>query len=128
MTTFAGHLFATLCLGTIFFHVALIAGLPLGAYTQGGRHRGALPPSGRAGAALAIFVTGFMGLAILSAAGFAGGFWPRWTGWAALVTMMASAALNLISPSAEERAVWGPVTVVMAGLAGYVMVVGAGHA
>lgn len=124
MTIQIAHLFATLCLGVVFFQIALIAGVPLGAYTQGGAHKGALPLRGRLFAALSIGILVFMGLAIVSAAGFPGLDWPRWTGWAALVCMAASCVLNWITPSERERGFWGPVTLVMTAMAGYVMVVG----
>lgn len=124
MTVQIAHLYALLCLGVVGFQFALIAGAPLGPWTQGGRHEGALPVSGRLLAALSVPVLVFMGLAIVSAAGFAGGFWPRWTGWVALAVSGASCVLNWITPSARERAVWGPVTLIMVALAGYVMAVG----
>ena len=79
MTVQIAHLYALLCLGVVGFQFALIAGAPLGPWTQGGQHEGALPVSGRLLAALSVPVLVFMGLAIVSAAGFAGGFWPRWT-------------------------------------------------
>lgn len=124
MTVQIAHLYALLCLGVVGFQFALIAGAPLGPWTQGGRHEGALPVSGRLLAALSVPVLVFMGLAIVSAAGLAGGFWPRWTGWVALAVSGASCVLNWITPSARERAVWGPVTLIMVALAGYVMAVG----
>ena len=124
MTVQIAHLFATLCLGVVFFQVALIAGAPLGAWTQGGHFAGALPWRGRLVAALSVPVLVFMGLAIVSAAGFAGGFWPGWTGWVALAVMAVICLLNWITPSAPERALWGPVTLIMLGLAGYVLAVG----
>ncbi|MEC3860027.1 hypothetical protein VK792_01905 [Mesobacterium sp. TK19101] len=117
------HLYASACLGIAFFQVALIAGAPLGAYTQGGRHTGALPTSGRAIAAVSIPLVLLQGLAILSAAGFPGLGWPRWTGWAALALSVVTAVLNAITPSEKERAVWSPITIVLAGMAAYVMIV-----
>lgn len=123
MTAQIAHLYALGCLAGIFFQIALIAGAPLGPWTQGGRHPGALPLSGRALAALSIPVLAAQALAILSAAGFPGLGWPRWTGWAALGLSVVTAALNHLTPSARERAVWAPVTLVMAGLAAYVMIV-----
>ncbi|MCM2560853.1 hypothetical protein M8756_02685 [Lutimaribacter sp. EGI FJ00015] len=124
MTVQIAHLYATLCLGAVFFQVALIAGLPLGEWTQGGRHPGVLPWRARALAALSIRVLVCMALAVVSAAGFAGGFWPRWTGWAAVLVTAALCALNWVSRTAPERAVWGPVNSIMLALATYVMVVG----
>ena len=117
MTVQIAHLYATGCLAIVFFQVALIAGAPLGRYTQGGRHAGALPMSGRIIAAVSIPVVLFQGLAILSAAGFPGLGWPRWTGWVAFAVQAVSTVLNWITPSKPERAVWGPVTVVMAAMA-----------
>ncbi len=124
MTAQIGHLFVTLSLGLVFFQVALVAGVPLGSFTQGGRYPGPLPWRGRALAGLAIPVLAFCALAVLSATGFAGGFWPRWTAWAALGVTGCSAVLNLLSPSADERRVMGPVAVIMTALAAYVVVVG----
>jgi hypothetical protein len=116
------HFYATACLGVVFFQIALIAGAPLGPWTQGGRHPGKLPVSGRLIAVMSIPVLVFQALAILSAAGFPGLDWPRWAGWVALGISCLTATLNGITPSARERAVWFPVTLVMAGLAGYVMI------
>jgi hypothetical protein len=116
------HLYATVCLANAFFQIALIAGAPLGEYTQGGQVKGALPLSGRIIAAVSLPIVIFQGLAIISAAGFPGLGWPLWTGWAALAVTVLSAVLNLITPSKKERAVWGPVMLIMSGLAGYVMI------
>ncbi|MCT4557453.1 MAG: hypothetical protein N4A61_05270 [Pelagimonas sp.] len=115
------HLYATVCLANVFFQVALVAGAPLGEYTQGGQHKGALPRSGRIIAAVSIPIVVFQGLAILSAAGFPGLGWALWTGWVAFAVSVLSAVLNLITPSVPERTVWGPIMVIMAGLSGYVM-------
>jgi hypothetical protein len=121
VTVQIAHFFATGCLAIVFFQIALIAGVPLGRYTQGGRYPGALPVTGRIIAAVSIPVLLFQAMAILSAAGFPGLGWPRWTGWVALAVQGVTAVLNLITPSKPERAVWGPVTVVMAAMALVVM-------
>ncbi len=124
MTVQLAHFYATMCLGMVFFQIALIIGLPLGEYTQGGQHKGALPLSGRIMAAASILILIFMALAIVSAAGFAGGFWPRWTGWVALGVTAVSCLLNWITPSDKERGIWGPIMTVMLALAAYVMLMG----
>ena len=117
MTVQIAHLYATACLAIVFFQIALIAGAPLGRYTQGGQHAGALPVSGRIIAAVSIPVVLFQGFAILSAAGFPGLGWPIWTGWAAFAVQIVTTILNWITPSKPERAVWGPVTSVMSAMA-----------
>jgi hypothetical protein len=121
VTVQIAHLYATGCLAIVFFQIALIAGAPLGRYTQGGRHPGALPVSGRIIAAVSIPVLVFMALAILSAAGFPGLNWPRWTGWVAFGVQCVSTVLNLITPSRAERAVWGPIMGVMSAMVLVVM-------
>ena len=117
MTVQIAHLYATACLAIVFFQIALIAGAPLGRYTQGGQHAGALPVSGRIIAAVSIPVVLFQALAILSAAGFPGLGWPVWTGWVAFAVQIVTTILNWITPSKPERAVWGPVTLVMSAMA-----------
>ncbi len=126
MITQIAHLFATGCLAIIFFQIALIAGAPLGEYTQGGQHVGPLPLRGRIIAGVSIPILLFCGLAILSAAGFPGLDWPRRVGWIALAVMVVSAILNWITPSKKERAFWGPVMSVMAGFAAHVMIASLG--
>ncbi|OSQ52036.1 hypothetical protein [Marivita geojedonensis] len=117
MTVQIAHLYATAALAIAFFQVALILGAPLGRYTQGGQNEGALPISGRIIAAVSIPVVLFQGLAILSAAGFPGLGWPAWTGWVAFVVQVVTTVLNWITPSKPERAVWGPITLVMSAMA-----------
>jgi hypothetical protein len=117
VTVQIAHLYGTACLAIVFFQVALIAGAPLGRYTQGGQHAGALPLSGRIIAAVSIPVVLFQGLAILSAAGFPGLGWPVWTGWVAFGVQVVSTVLNWITPSKPERAFWGPVMLVMTAMA-----------
>ncbi len=104
-------------LAIAFFQIALILGAPLGRYTQGGQHEGALPPSGRIIAAVSIPIVLFQGLAILSAAGFPGLGWPVWTGWVAFAVTGVSTVLNWITPSKPERAVWGPIMLVLSAMA-----------
>ncbi len=117
MTVQIAHLYATATVAIAFFQIALIAGAPLGRYAQGGQHDGALPLSGRIIAAVSIPVVLFQGIAILSAAGFPGLGWPAWTGWAAFGVQVVSTVLNWITPSKPERALWGPVMLVMSAMA-----------
>ena len=121
MTVQIAHLYATAMLAIAFFQVALILGAPLGRYTQGGQHEGALPLSGRIIAAVSIPVALLQGLAILSAAGFTGLGWPVWTGWMALAVTGVSTVLNWITPSKPERMVWGPIMLVLSAMGLVVM-------
>lgn len=117
MTFQIAHLYAMATVAIAFFQIALIAGAPLGRYTQGGQHDGALPMSGRIIAVVSIPVVLFQGLAILSAAGFPGLDWPVWTGWLAFGVQIVSTVLNWITPSKSERMAWGPVMLVMSAMA-----------
>ena len=121
MTVQFAHLYATAMLAIAFFQVALILGAPLGRYTQGGQHDGALPMSGRIIAAVSIPVVLFQGLAILPASGFPGLGWPVWTGWMALAVTGVSTVLNWITPSKPERWVWAPIMLVLSAMALVVM-------
>ncbi|WP_245584716.1 hypothetical protein [Salipiger mucosus] len=115
------HLHATLCLAGIFFQVGLILGLPLAEWAQGAQGTGALPPRRRVLAGLAAAVLLFQALALISAAGFPGLDWPRWTGWVAMGVHGAALALDLASGAAVERRLWAPINAVLAALALAVM-------
>lgn len=112
MTDLLALLYTAIIAATIIFQVFIICGAPLGRYTQGGQHEGRLPVRNRVFAGASIILLMAMGLAILSAAGL----WPIWTGWACLVVQATSTFLNLITPSARERLVWGPITLTMLAL------------
>jgi len=109
-----------ICIGVILFQVCLIAGAPWGRLTQGGVHQGKLPKNNRIAAGISIVLMLALGTAIISAAGYWPS-WPIWTGWAALVITALAACMNLLTPSKPERLIWGPITLVMLGLALAVM-------
>lgn len=112
--------YAIACLGVIGFQIALIAGAPWGRITQGGKHEGALPLSGRVAAFVSIFILAAMAGAILSVAGLWPN-WPRWTGWAALGVQALVTLVNWITPSKPERMLWGPVETVLLAMAAVVV-------
>lgn len=99
--------FCLTILGVIGFQIALILGAPWGRLTQGGQVDGPLSSSGRIIAAISIGILMAIALAALSADGYWPN-WPRWTAWAAGAILMTSTVLNWITPSAEERRLWGP--------------------
>lgn len=115
-------LYAAICAVVIVFQFCLIAGAPWGPLTQGGKHPGALPTSGRVAAALSTLLLAAMACSILSAAGI-WPHWPMWTGWVTLAVQILSTLLNWITPSRPERALWGPVTTIMLLAAGLVLLV-----
>ena len=126
MTIAIAQIFAALCGIVILFQLALVGGAPWGALTQGGRVEGSLPTSGRIVAALSAAALAWMAATILSAAGIGLG-WPRWTGWVTVALLLLSAAANWFSPSATERALWGPVGTAMTALSAMVMVLSSGE-
>ncbi|WP_424967978.1 MULTISPECIES: hypothetical protein [unclassified Dinoroseobacter] len=114
--------YAIACLGVIGFQIALIAGAPWGRITQGGKHQGALPISGRVAAFVSIFILAAMACAILSAVGIWPN-WPRWTGRVALGVQALVTLVNWITPSKPERMLWGPVESVLLAMATVVVLV-----
>ena len=104
--------YCAMIIGVICFQIALILGAPWGRVTQGGQTEGPLPTSGRLVAAASIFLLVGMALAVLSVDG---GWpnWPSWTIWVALAVNAVSMVLNWITPSKEERRLWGPIMTVM---------------
>lgn len=115
----SAFVYASIVAGVCVFQGLLVAGAPWAHLTQGGRHSGSLPRSGRAAAALSVLVLLFMAGSVTSAAGLAP-HWSRWTLWITLGLQALSTLLNWITPSRPERRLWGPVTTVMLSLAVFV--------
>ncbi len=102
----------------ILFQVLLVFGAPWGEFTQGGQEVGALPSSGKAAAGLSAVVLIAMALGLLARAdiGPLKKYSPRMiTGIAWFSTVYAGIAIvvNLSTPSAKERAVWAPFSLVL---------------
>jgi hypothetical protein len=98
--------------------VSLIAGAPLGEWTQGGQTVGALDTVGRATAAVSFVLLWFMSQAVL--AGHRLGVFRnrasrlmRVVRWLTLVYAVLGIIVNVITPSANERMVWAPVSVLL---------------
>lgn len=112
----AAFLYAIVSTAVIAFQLALAAGASWGAYAMGGAFPGQFPPSMRVGAVLqAAILAGFAGV-VLSRAGVALPGWSkvsRWLIWVVVAFSVLSLILNLITPSAGERAIWAPVAFVM---------------
>jgi len=102
----------------VAFQIALVLGAPWGDYTQGGAATGSLPTSGRVLAALSIVILTAFALAILARVG-----WGPLRGaprrlvsvlaWISVAYAVVAVVLNAATPSARERMVWVPVSVVL---------------
>ena len=114
----AAILYILITVVVIFFQLFLVLGAPWGEFTQGGRHKGTLPISGRISAAISIPILVFMASSISSVVGFV----PNWSIRTAYITLALQgvpAVFNLITPSLKERRLWGPVTTIAFILAAY---------
>jgi hypothetical protein len=112
----AAYLYAIITLAIVAFQIALAAGAPWGAYAMGGAFPGQFPPAMRVGAVVQAALLVFFALAVLARAGIIHPAWQRASGWLAWVVVAFSAlslVLNLITPSAGERAIWAPVALIM---------------
>jgi hypothetical protein len=112
----AAVVFAIVTLGVIAFQLALAAGAPWGEYAMAGAFPGRLPPRMRTAAVGQAVLLAVTAVIVLSAAGFVlpdvADRFP-WLIWLVVAFSGLAAALNSISPSAPERRVWVPVTLVM---------------
>ena len=114
----AAILYILITVVVIFFQLFLVLGAPWGEFTQGGRHKGTLPISGRISAAVSIPILVFMVSSISSVVGFV----PNWSIRTAYITLAlqgVTAVFNLITPSLKEKRLWGPVTTIAFVLAAY---------
>ena len=114
----AAILYILITVVVIFFQLFLVLGAPWGEFTQGGRHKGTLPISGRISAAISIPILVFMASSISSVVGFV----PNWSIRTAYITLAlqgVTAVFNLITPSLKEKRLWGPVTTIAFVLAAY---------
>ena len=117
----AAGVYAFSILGIIAFQVALVAGVPWGHLTQGGRHQGSLPVRLRVAAGVSIILLIGMGLAIASTAELVPSS-PVWLGWATVGIQALTTVANWATPSNSERWLWGPISTIMLAVAIFVVV------
>jgi hypothetical protein len=107
---------AVVTLGVVAFQVALASGAPWGAYAMGGAFPGQFPPELRIAAVVqAVLLLALTGV-VLARAGLALPGWSRaarWLIWIVVAFSVISLILNLITPSAGERAIWAPVALLL---------------
>lgn len=111
MIRIAAIVFAVITLGVVGFQIALALGAPWGEYAMGGAFPGQYPPELRVGAVIqAILLVGFA-FVVLARAELIQMRWlrrARWLIWVVVAFFVISLVLNLITPSAGERALWVP--------------------
>ena len=106
----AAVIYAIIILGVIAFQIALVAGVPWGAYAMGGAFPGQLPPALRIAAIVQAVLLAGMAAVILAQAGLILPGWSQgsWLVWIVVAVMLLGLVLNLITPSAGERKIWAP--------------------
>jgi hypothetical protein len=109
-------LYATVSAGVIAFQLALAAGAPWGEYAMGGAFPGQIPPALRIAALVQAALHVGLAAVVLVRAGLILPAWSRvsrWLIWMVVAVMAVGLVLNLITPSAGERAIWAPVVLIL---------------
>lgn len=112
----AALVYATISLGVVAFQVALAAGAPWGAYAMGGAFPGQFPLALRIAALVQAGLIAVMAGVVLARAELILTAWSRvsrWIVWVVVAFAAVGFVLNLITPSAGERAIWAPVTLLL---------------
>ena len=112
----AALVYAILSAGVVAFQIALAAGAPWGAYAMGGAFPGQFPPALRIGAVIQALLLVGMAAVVLARAGLVLPGWSRvsrWLVWFVVAFSALSLILNLITPSAGERAIWAPTALLL---------------
>lgn len=107
----AGKVSALLLLIVVTFQVALAAGAPWGAATQGGSNEGVLPDMLRVGSVITLFI--YAALAVVAGTSHAPATLRRRVLYAAAAVMVLATLLNIASTSFVERIIWAPVTIAL---------------
>jgi hypothetical protein len=108
----AAFIYTLISLAVIAFQIALAAGAPWGAFAMGGAFPGQFPPSLRIAALVQSVLLLGMAAVVLARADVILPGWSRvsrWLIWFVVSFAALSLVLNLITPSAGERAIWAPV-------------------
>ena len=112
----AARIYAVVTFVVIAFQIALALGAPWGAYAMGGAFPGQFPPELRVAAVVQAVILAGLALVVLARAGITLPQWSRtsrWLVWVVVAFSALSLVLNLITPSARERAIWAPVALIM---------------
>ena len=112
----AAILYTAVSAGVVVFQIALAAGAPWGAYAMGGAFSGQFPPALRIAALVQAALIAGMAAIVLARAGLILPAWSRVSRrlvWVVVAFAALSLVLNLITPSAGERAIWAPVAALL---------------
>ena len=112
----AAYAYAVITVGVVAFQLALALGAPWGSYAMGGKFPDRYPPAMRFAAAAQAAILALIAAVVLSRAGLVLPQWSSVTSWLIWVVVALGAVgfvLNLITPSAGERRIWAPVTLVL---------------
>jgi hypothetical protein len=107
----AALIYAIISAGVVAFQIALAAGAPWGAFAMGGAFPGQFPPALRIAALIQAALLVGIAAVVLARAGLILPGWSRvsrWLVWFVVAFAALSLILNLITPSAGERAIWAP--------------------
>jgi hypothetical protein len=107
----AALIYAIISAGVVAFQIALAAGAPWGALAMGGAFPGQFPPALRIAALIQAALLVGIAAVVLARAGLILPGWSRvsrWLVWFVVAFAALSLILNLITPSAGERAIWAP--------------------
>jgi hypothetical protein len=112
----AAIVYAIVCLVVVAFQLALAAGAPWGEYAMGGAFPGQFPPALRIAAIVQAALLAGMAAVVLARAGLILPRWARasrWLVWVVVAFAALSLILNLLTPSAGERALWAPTALLL---------------
>jgi hypothetical protein len=124
----AARLYAAVSVGVVAFQIALAAGAPWSAYAMGGAFPGQFPFALRIAALAQAALIAGMAAVVMSRAGLVLAGWSaasRWLVWLVVAFAAVSLVLNLITPSAGERAIWTPVALLLLASSAVVAIEGA---
>jgi hypothetical protein len=116
ITRVAALIYAIVSSAVVAFQLALAAGAPWGAYAMGGAFPGQFPPPLRIAAIIQAALLLGMTAVVLARAGLVLPAWSRasrWLIWIVVAFAAVSLVLNLITPSAGERAIWAPTALLL---------------
>lgn len=116
ITRLAATVYGIVSLGVVAFQIALAAGAPWGAYAMGGAFPGQFPPGLRIAALIQAALLVGMAAVVLARAGLVLPAWARVSRrlmWFVVAFAAVSLILNLLTPSAGERAIWAPVALLL---------------